>query len=313
MRDDYVSIGEAARIWGVSVETARRHADRGIVPTIRTPGGQRRFRRSDVERVLDDGLPDEEANEPATPPASAVAGSAVPAPLVPRWVARRETAAARLDATRSEIERREEIHRFRRERERQAEADREAQLARGEAERATAAAQAEAVRAAADLARVRQRQQEALEQAVRAIRGQLTWAPASERSEVERFLAENAIIGESIPWIEAEVAAIRERHRAEEKAAADRERQERAKAHDEQRTRAAAELQETCDQIRRDSLLRQADGYAQQMTADREEWDADSATDFREAVRERLAPIVKADWTERRVKREVEDELDAWD
>ena len=45
------------------------------------------------------------------------------------------------------------------------------------------------------------------------------------------------------------------------------------------------------------------------MTADRDEWDADSAADFCEAVRERLAPIVKAEWTDRRVKREVEDEL----
>ena len=121
------------------------------------------------------------------------------------------------------------------------------------------------------------------------------------------------IVGESIPWIEAEVAAIRERHRATEKAAADRERQERAKAQEEQRARASAELQETCDRIRRDSLLRQADEYAQHVTADRDEWDADSAADFCEAVRERLAPIVKAEWTERRLKREVEDELEDWD
>jgi hypothetical protein len=49
------------------------------------------------------------------------------------------------------------------------------------------------------------------------------------------------------------------------------------------------------------------------MTADRDEWDADSAADFCEAVHERLAPIVNAEWTERRLKREVEDEFEDWD
>ena len=219
-----VSIGEAARAWGVSVETSGRWANQGIAPSIRTPGGQRRFRRADVERLLRDGLPesdDAEVNVAASTPSPS---PAVVPPRVQPWEAKRQTAAARLDATRSEIERREEIRRFRQERERQHQAERVAEVTRIQAERATATAKAEAARAAADLARVRQRQQEALDQALRAIRGQLTWAPASERSEVERFLAEHAIIGESIPWIEAEVAAIRERHRAAEKSAADRER-----------------------------------------------------------------------------------------
>lgn len=40
----YVSIGKAARHWGVCCATLRRWADQGIVDARRTPAGHRRFR-----------------------------------------------------------------------------------------------------------------------------------------------------------------------------------------------------------------------------------------------------------------------------
>ncbi len=47
-----LTIGEAARILGVSVETLRRWDADGKIDAVRTPGGQRRFVRADVERLL---------------------------------------------------------------------------------------------------------------------------------------------------------------------------------------------------------------------------------------------------------------------
>jgi hypothetical protein len=43
----YVSIGKAARHWGVCRATLRRWADRGVVDFERTPTGHRRFRVED--------------------------------------------------------------------------------------------------------------------------------------------------------------------------------------------------------------------------------------------------------------------------
>lgn len=48
-------IGEAARILGVHVETLRRWESAGHIESVRTPGGQRRFRRADVETLLEKG------------------------------------------------------------------------------------------------------------------------------------------------------------------------------------------------------------------------------------------------------------------
>ena len=48
----YVSIGKAARHWGVCRATLRRWADRGVVDFERTPTGHRRFRVED-RRVED--------------------------------------------------------------------------------------------------------------------------------------------------------------------------------------------------------------------------------------------------------------------
>lgn len=47
--DTLLSIGDAARMLGVSVDTLRRYANDGLIPVVRTLGGQRRFRLVDVE------------------------------------------------------------------------------------------------------------------------------------------------------------------------------------------------------------------------------------------------------------------------
>ena len=45
-------LSDAAAIVGVHPETLRRWADAGKVRSFRTPGGQRRFYRDDVENLL---------------------------------------------------------------------------------------------------------------------------------------------------------------------------------------------------------------------------------------------------------------------
>lgn len=46
-------IGEAARLLGVSVETVRRWDRLGQIASIRTIGGQRRFRRSEINSLTE--------------------------------------------------------------------------------------------------------------------------------------------------------------------------------------------------------------------------------------------------------------------
>ena len=46
-------IGDAARLLGVSVAQMRRYANDGLIPVVRTLGGQRRFRLVDVEAAKD--------------------------------------------------------------------------------------------------------------------------------------------------------------------------------------------------------------------------------------------------------------------
>ena len=48
---DLVPIGEAARIFGVTVATVRRWEREGKISAQRTPGGQRRFDRAEIERA----------------------------------------------------------------------------------------------------------------------------------------------------------------------------------------------------------------------------------------------------------------------
>lgn len=50
--DALLPITEAAQILGLSVDTLRRYDRNGTLRAVRTPGGHRRFRRSDVEALL---------------------------------------------------------------------------------------------------------------------------------------------------------------------------------------------------------------------------------------------------------------------
>lgn len=49
--DDLIGVSEAARILHVSADTARRYADKGLIPSTRTLTNQRRFIRSQIEAV----------------------------------------------------------------------------------------------------------------------------------------------------------------------------------------------------------------------------------------------------------------------
>lgn len=48
---DLVPIGEVARFFGVTVATVRRWEREGKISAQRTPGGQRRFNRAEIERA----------------------------------------------------------------------------------------------------------------------------------------------------------------------------------------------------------------------------------------------------------------------
>lgn len=50
---EWVSLRHAAEILGVHPATVRNWADKGDLPSRRTPGGHRRFRRSDLERLAE--------------------------------------------------------------------------------------------------------------------------------------------------------------------------------------------------------------------------------------------------------------------
>ncbi|MFZ0217718.1 MAG: helix-turn-helix domain-containing protein [Candidatus Dormiibacterota bacterium] len=50
--DDWVGLGEAARLLGVTPNTIRRWSDSGHVASFTTPGGHRRFPRAAIEALL---------------------------------------------------------------------------------------------------------------------------------------------------------------------------------------------------------------------------------------------------------------------
>lgn len=52
-RDDLLTSGQAAAIVGVTDETIRRWAEDGKVRHMRLPSGRFRFRRSDIEALLE--------------------------------------------------------------------------------------------------------------------------------------------------------------------------------------------------------------------------------------------------------------------
>jgi excisionase family DNA binding protein len=49
----WLSMREASRMLGVHISTLRQWADSGKIPTVRTPGGHRRFAESDVQALLE--------------------------------------------------------------------------------------------------------------------------------------------------------------------------------------------------------------------------------------------------------------------
>jgi len=54
MAGEYLSTGEAAELLGVHPDTLRRWERAGRVKAVRTPTGQRRFKRADIEALLHD-------------------------------------------------------------------------------------------------------------------------------------------------------------------------------------------------------------------------------------------------------------------
>jgi excisionase family DNA binding protein len=50
---EWLTLGQAARFLGVAQSTIRKWSDNGRVPAFYTPGGHRRYRRSDLEAFLD--------------------------------------------------------------------------------------------------------------------------------------------------------------------------------------------------------------------------------------------------------------------
>ena len=52
--DEYLAIGSAAALIGVSPDTLRRWEHAGRIKAVRTPTNQRRFKRSEVEALLSD-------------------------------------------------------------------------------------------------------------------------------------------------------------------------------------------------------------------------------------------------------------------
>ncbi len=53
----YLSRGDVARLFGVSLSTVTRWARTGLVPTVRTPGGHYRYPADAVRRAAESGLP----------------------------------------------------------------------------------------------------------------------------------------------------------------------------------------------------------------------------------------------------------------
>jgi excisionase family DNA binding protein len=54
---EWLTLGEAAKYLGVAQSTMRKWSDLGRVPAFYTPGGHRRYRRSDLDKFLDSSGP----------------------------------------------------------------------------------------------------------------------------------------------------------------------------------------------------------------------------------------------------------------
>jgi excisionase family DNA binding protein len=64
--DQLLTRSEVAAIFGVTAKTVTRWASQGRVPTIRTLGGHRRYRATDIERVLAVGTDRRADSDPAS-------------------------------------------------------------------------------------------------------------------------------------------------------------------------------------------------------------------------------------------------------
>ena len=56
---DWLTLGQAAKYLGVAQSTIRKWSDQGRVPAFYTPGGHRRYRRTDLETFLDGVMADQ--------------------------------------------------------------------------------------------------------------------------------------------------------------------------------------------------------------------------------------------------------------
>ena len=54
---EFLSRGEVARLFGVSLSTVTRWARTGLLQTVRTPGGHYRYRAEDMRRAVRPGIP----------------------------------------------------------------------------------------------------------------------------------------------------------------------------------------------------------------------------------------------------------------
>jgi excisionase family DNA binding protein len=61
---DWLTLGQAAKYLGVAQSTIRKWSDLGRVPAFYTPGGHRRYRRTDLDAFLDRSGPGKPARGP---------------------------------------------------------------------------------------------------------------------------------------------------------------------------------------------------------------------------------------------------------
>jgi excisionase family DNA binding protein len=57
---NFLNVGQAAEYLGVSPASLRNWSDQGRLPVYRTPGGQRRYRLTDLEEFLNSWLEEPE-------------------------------------------------------------------------------------------------------------------------------------------------------------------------------------------------------------------------------------------------------------
>jgi excisionase family DNA binding protein len=73
--DELLPVTEAARLLGVSASSLRNYEKQRLIVSHRTPGGHRRFRRGDVEALVDAGSRRLAENEAAKLPGKTLAES----------------------------------------------------------------------------------------------------------------------------------------------------------------------------------------------------------------------------------------------